>query len=89
MYAEFGRCDMLVNNAGMSPLYADLTSVTDEYFDKVNGVNLKGPFRLGVIAGSRMAAATAARSSTSARSARCGRVRTNSSTPARKPASTR
>jgi NAD(P)-dependent dehydrogenase (short-subunit alcohol dehydrogenase family) len=55
VYAEFGRCDILVNNAGMSPLYDNLTSITDEYFDKVIGVNLKGPFRLGVTAGARMA----------------------------------
>ena len=57
VYAEFGRCDVLVNNAGMSPLYPDLASITEEYYDKVHGVNLKGPFRLGVLAGTRMAAA--------------------------------
>src|SRR5690348_8947022 len=26
VYAEFGRCDVLVNNAGMSPLYDNLAS---------------------------------------------------------------
>ena len=56
VYAEFGRCDVLVNNAGMSPLYPDLASITEEYFDKVTAVNLKGPFRLGALAGARMAA---------------------------------
>jgi NAD(P)-dependent dehydrogenase (short-subunit alcohol dehydrogenase family) len=56
VYSEFGRCDVLVNNAGMSPLYPDLSSVTEEYFDKVIAVNLKGPFRLGALAGARMAA---------------------------------
>jgi len=56
-YAEFGRCDILVNNAGMSPLYGELDSVTEEYFDKVTGVNLKGPFRLASLIGARMAAA--------------------------------
>jgi NAD(P)-dependent dehydrogenase (short-subunit alcohol dehydrogenase family) len=54
VYGEFGRCDVLVNNAGMSPLYPDLASVTEEYFDKVTGVNLKGPFRLGAAFGTRM-----------------------------------
>ena len=55
VYDQFGRCDVLVSNAGMSPLYPDLASVTEEYYDKVQGVNLKGPFRLGVLAGTRMA----------------------------------
>jgi NAD(P)-dependent dehydrogenase (short-subunit alcohol dehydrogenase family) len=55
-YSVFGRCDVLVNNAGMSPLYDGLTSITEEYFDKVTGVNLKGPFRLGSVVGARMAA---------------------------------
>jgi NAD(P)-dependent dehydrogenase (short-subunit alcohol dehydrogenase family) len=57
VYRRFGRCDVLVNNAGMSPLYPDLALVTEEYYDKVQAVNLKGPFRLGVLAGTRMAAA--------------------------------
>jgi NAD(P)-dependent dehydrogenase (short-subunit alcohol dehydrogenase family) len=56
VYSEFGQCDVFVNNAGMSPLYDDLVSVTEEYFDKVTAVNLKGPFRLGSLAGARMAA---------------------------------
>ncbi len=55
-YAEFGRIDVLVNNAGMSPLYPSLTDVSEELFDKVIGVNLKGPFRLSSIVGTRMAA---------------------------------
>jgi NAD(P)-dependent dehydrogenase (short-subunit alcohol dehydrogenase family) len=57
VYEHFGRCDVFVNNAGMSPLYPDLASISEEYYDKVHGVNLKGPFRLGVLAGTRMAAA--------------------------------
>jgi NAD(P)-dependent dehydrogenase (short-subunit alcohol dehydrogenase family) len=56
VYDTFGRCDVFVNNAGMSPLYPDLVSVTEEYYDKVSGVNLKGPFRLGALVGTRMAA---------------------------------
>lgn len=57
VYGEFGHCEVLVNNAGMSPLYADLESVTEAYWDKVTAVNLKGPFRLGALFGTRMAAA--------------------------------
>lgn len=45
---EFGRCDVLVNNAGMSPVYPDPASINEAYFDKVTGVNFKGPFRLSV-----------------------------------------
>jgi NAD(P)-dependent dehydrogenase (short-subunit alcohol dehydrogenase family) len=56
VYSEFGRCDVLVNNAGMSPLYDSLTDITEQYYDKVQGVNLKGPFRLAVSIGARMAA---------------------------------
>ncbi|MEM9620656.1 MAG: SDR family oxidoreductase [Pseudomonadota bacterium] len=56
-YGRFGRIDILINNAGMSPLYPKLTDVTEELFDKVVGVNLKGPFRLMALVGERMAAA--------------------------------
>ena len=55
-YAEFGRVDVLVNNAGMSPLYPSVDAVTEDLFDKVMGVNLKGPFRLSAIVGTRMVA---------------------------------
>jgi NAD(P)-dependent dehydrogenase (short-subunit alcohol dehydrogenase family) len=55
VYGRFGRCDILVNNAGMSPLYPDPASITEDYYDKVHGVNLKGPFRLGALVGTRMA----------------------------------
>jgi NAD(P)-dependent dehydrogenase (short-subunit alcohol dehydrogenase family) len=57
-YDRFGHVDVLVNNAGMSPLYDRVDSVTEDLFDKVIGVNLKGPFRLAALIGSRMAAGT-------------------------------
>ena len=57
VYRDFGRVDVLVNNAGLSPLYGELTDVTEELFDKVIGVNLKGPFRLAALIGERMIAA--------------------------------
>jgi len=56
VYERFGRCDVLVNNAGMSPLYGSLAEVSEELFDKVVGVNFKGPFRLSALVGERMAA---------------------------------
>jgi NAD(P)-dependent dehydrogenase (short-subunit alcohol dehydrogenase family) len=57
VYREFGRVDILVNNAGVSPLYGRLTDVTEDLFDKVIAVNLKGPFRLAALIGERMLAA--------------------------------
>jgi NAD(P)-dependent dehydrogenase (short-subunit alcohol dehydrogenase family) len=56
-YAGFGRVDVLVNNAGMSLLYGDLSDVTEAMWDKVVGLNLKGPFRLTALVGARMMAA--------------------------------
>jgi NAD(P)-dependent dehydrogenase (short-subunit alcohol dehydrogenase family) len=53
-YERFGRVDVLVNNAGMSPLYDKLSEVTEELYDRVFGVNLKGPFRLTALVGERM-----------------------------------
>jgi NAD(P)-dependent dehydrogenase (short-subunit alcohol dehydrogenase family) len=56
VYEAFGRVDVLVNNAGMAPLYPSLAEVSEELFDKVIAVNLKGPFRLGALVGERMQA---------------------------------
>lgn len=54
-YQEFARLDVLVNNAGMSPVYDAEADVTEQLFDKVLDVNLKGPFRLAALIGTRMA----------------------------------
>ena len=54
VYERFGRCDVLVNNAGMSPLYPSVDAISESLFDKVVGVNLKGPFRLSANIGTRM-----------------------------------
>ena len=45
--SKFGRCDMLVNNAGVAPLKRlDLLDATEESFDRVLRINLKGPYFL-------------------------------------------
>jgi len=45
--SKFGRCNMLVNNAGVAPLKRlDILEATEESFDRVLGINLKGPYFL-------------------------------------------
>jgi 3-oxoacyl-[acyl-carrier protein] reductase len=42
---QFGRIDLLVNNAGIAPLLRlDLLDTTPESFDRVFGTNARGPF---------------------------------------------
>jgi NAD(P)-dependent dehydrogenase (short-subunit alcohol dehydrogenase family) len=51
---HFGKVDVLVNNAGMSPVYPSAVKITEDLYDKVMGVNLKGAFRLTAVLGSAM-----------------------------------
>jgi NAD(P)-dependent dehydrogenase (short-subunit alcohol dehydrogenase family) len=45
--SRFGRLDVLVNNAGVAPsVRADILEASEESFDRVLGINLKGPFFL-------------------------------------------
>ena len=55
-YVEFGRVDICINNAGMSPAMAS-DEVPEALFDSVIGLNFKGPFRLATQVAKRMAAA--------------------------------
>lgn len=56
VYERFGRVDVLVNNAGLSPRYDTPMDITEALCDKVLGVNLKGPLRLCALIGPRMVA---------------------------------
>jgi len=55
VYDRFGRVDVLVNNAGISPAYMSVADMTSEFWDKVFSVNLKGPLRLSGLIAPRMA----------------------------------
>lgn len=57
VYEGFGRVDVLVNNAGMSPLYESPSAVSEDLWRKVIDVNLTGPWRLSALVGERMKAA--------------------------------
>lgn len=47
----FGHLDALINNAGIAPrIRADLTEASEEIFDEVIAVNLKGPYFLSQLA---------------------------------------
>ena len=48
---NFGRLDVLINNAGVAPnVRADILDATEESFDRVLGINLKGPYFLTQLA---------------------------------------
>lgn len=54
VYERFGRIDVLINNAGMSPHYGAPNEISEALYDKVLEVNLKGTFRLCAEVGQRM-----------------------------------
>ncbi len=54
VYDHYGRIDVLINNAGMSPIYDKPVDISEALYDKVLDVNLKGPFRLCANVGQRM-----------------------------------
>lgn len=52
-YGEFGRVDILINNAGMSPPCPS-HEMSESLFDSVLNLNFKGPFRLASQVAHRM-----------------------------------
>ncbi|TAF64595.1 MAG: glucose 1-dehydrogenase [Cytophagales bacterium] len=47
---EFGRLDVLVNNAATNPVFGNITEAEVRAFDKIMDVNLKGPWYLSSLA---------------------------------------
>lgn len=55
---DFGSVDILVNNAGVAPeSRSDITEMSEESFDRVMNINLKGPFFLTQAVANHMIAA--------------------------------
>jgi 3-oxoacyl-[acyl-carrier protein] reductase len=51
----YGRIDLLVNNAGVAPsVRADLLEASEESFDRLININLKGPYFLTQLVARRM-----------------------------------
>ena len=54
---KFGQINLLVNNAGIAPkVRADILDATEESFDEVLGVNLRGPYFLTQLVANKMIA---------------------------------
>lgn len=45
--ARYGGVDILVNNAATNPIFGPMALADGAAFDKIMGVNVKGPFQLG------------------------------------------
>lgn len=54
-YQAFERVDILVNNAGMSPVSPSSVESSEQLWDSVMALNVKGPFRLSALIGQHMA----------------------------------
>ncbi len=54
-FEHFGRCDVLVNNAGVTHAPSPMLETSSEFFDEVYGINVKGPMHLACLVAPRMA----------------------------------
>jgi 3-oxoacyl-[acyl-carrier protein] reductase len=80
----FGRCDLLVNNAGVAPAKrSDILEATEESFDRVLRINLKGPYFLTQIVANWMVEQKKADPSRTLRIVNIGSMSSYTSSPAR------
>ncbi len=56
-YQRFGKIDLLINNAGTNPAMGTLSDLSPELFDKMMGINVKGPWYLASRIAPKMGAA--------------------------------
>lgn len=52
---QFGRCDVLVNNAGVAQDALPLGDMSLEFYEQIQAVNVKGPLQLATLVAKRMA----------------------------------
>ncbi len=68
---KFGRLDLLVNNAGVAPnVRADLLEADEDSFDRLIGINVKGPYFLTQLAAKWMIEQVKAHASASGKDSR-------------------
>jgi len=56
-YDEFGHCEILVNNAGVTQDVLPLSEMSQQFFDTVQAINVNAPMQLATQVAKRMAAA--------------------------------
>ncbi len=82
--AAFGRCDMLVNNAGVSVAKrVDMLEATEASFERVVGINLKGPYFLSQLVARWMIEQRAEHAERPLRIVNIGSISSYTSSPAR------
>ena len=82
--SKFGRCDLLCNNAGVAPSKRlDILDATEESYDRVMSINLKGPYFLTQLAANWMIAQQRAFPDRQFRIVNIGSISAYTSSPAR------
>ncbi len=85
---QFGRLDLLVNNAGVAPtIRSDILEATEESFDHLMNINVKGPYFLTQLAAKwmieqRQVAKSGSLAGESNQRGRCGKIVTITSVSA-------